>query len=252
MFATFRYVLFTALRDRLLVALVGVLTLILLVSSYLDEMALAEGKALALAYAGAGTRLALVLGLIIFISFHVRRLYETREIETILARPIARESFLLGYAGGLAVAALLLALPVAAALGLLGADSGGLALWTLSQVLECLIVVALGLFAAIILESAVAASLAAFAFYAMARLVTFFLDIGEKGAGQADSAFTIAMTWIIKGLAVLMPRLDLYGQTSWLIYGPEPGAAKIVLTQAAVYLPLLLAATMIDLRRKRF
>lgn len=252
MLATFRYVAVTAFRDRLLAALVGTLALVLLVASYLDEMALAEGQALKLAYAGAASRLVLVLGLIVFISFHVRRLYETREIETILSRPIGRASFLLGYAGGLALAALALVLPVGAVLWLAGGDPAGVALWTLSQALECLIVVALGLFCAVILESAVAASLAAFAFYALARLATFFLDIGTKQAAGDPSLFGQVLAWTIKALSLLMPRLDLFGQTGWLVYGPDPTQALLPLAQAAVYLPLLLAAALVDLRRKRF
>lgn len=54
-------------------------------------------------------------------------------------------------------------------------------------------------------------------------------------------------------VALLVPRLDLFAQTRWLVYGPGPVDSMIVLgAQTLLYVALLLLAAMFDLRRKRF
>lgn len=49
------------------------------------------------------------------------------------------------------------------------------------------------------------------------------------------------------------PRFDLMAQTSWLIYGgPRLWDWVFVVVQAAIFLTLVISATIIDLRRKQF
>ncbi len=255
MIATLRYVLLTAVKDRLFGVLFLLVLAALLLAAFLGDAALAEGRALSLAYAGASGRAILVLGLVVFIAFHVRRLQETREIEAILARPLSREAFVLGYAGGFAAVAVLLVVPVVAGVGLaLSPPAAGLAAWGASLLLESLLVVALALFCALTLTSAVAATLAALGFYVLGRMMAFFADIAEKGVGGAGDlgALTPLAEAVVTALFMLMPRLDLFAPGAWLVHGADWSAAAPVAAQALIYVPLLLLAAMIDLRRKRF
>ncbi len=254
--ATLRYVLLTAMRDRLYGALMIGMAAIFLSSRFLTATALAEGRELGLAYAAMGSRTLLVLGIVIFVCFHVRRLHETREIETILTRPLSLSGFVLSYCAGFMVVAAGLVLTMAVLMAVvLQADPWGLLLWSLSMLLESALVVALSLFCAVSLQSAVSSALAAIGFYAVARLSTFFVDIAQHQSGSlfAVPGVGAALKYGPMALAALMPRLDLFGQTSWLVYGPQGGwGAGTLLLQTALYLPLLTAATVFDLRRKRF
>ncbi len=117
MLATFRYVLITAVRDRLIVALLLALAVAVCGSLFIASSALGEQNAFGLAFASESTRLILVLGLITFISFHTRQLHETREIEAILARPIARASFVIAAYSAYGTLAVLAALAATAMLG---------------------------------------------------------------------------------------------------------------------------------------
>jgi hypothetical protein len=52
---------------------------------------------------------------------------------------------------------------------------------------------------------------------------------------------------------MIIPRLDLMTQTSWILYGTNNGNEYIfILEQAFVFLFMVLLAALIDLRRRQF
>jgi hypothetical protein len=255
LWATFRYVLITAVRDRMVAAILAGHVAVLGGAVLMAASALAEGRYTGLAMAGEGMRAVMVLGLITFISFHVRRMEETREIEAILTRPISRPAFVLAYFAAYAGIGALLALSAAPLLAAtFSAGGAGLMEWQASLVLECLIVVALALFCALSLGSATASVMAAVGLYALFRLGAFFRAIAENHTGiLAHPGADRAATWVVEALAGVLPRLDLFGQGRWLIYGPGGGwGLPELLLQTAVTVTLLLLATIRDLHVKRY
>jgi len=253
--ATFRYVLITAIRDRMVAAILAGHIAVLGGAALMAASALTEGRYTGLAMAGEAMRAVMVLGLITFISFHVRRMEETREIEAILTRPISRWAFVLAYFGAYAGIAVLLALCTAPLLFFAFSANGmGLIEWQASLLLECLIIVAISLFCALSLGSATASVMGGVGLYAICRLGAFFRAISENHTGILDQpgADRIA-NWVVEGLAAVLPRLDLFGQGRWLIYGPGGGwGVRELLVQAAITVPLLLLATIRDLTIKRY
>jgi hypothetical protein len=248
-------VLLTALRDRFPVAIVVALLAVTAICMLFAASTLEEGTQTGLAYAGELYRIALLLGIVTFVCFHVRSLHETREIEAILTRPISRTAFVLSYYAAFATLAAFLALMTAPLMVIaLGARGIGLAEWEASMVLESCILVALALFCAMALNSATAAVLVALGFYALGRTAQYLLAIAHTGSG------TSTMEGVNRGgegvmalIAMIMPRLDLFGQSRWLVYGPGGGwGIGILLLQTAIYVPLLLFATARDLHVRRF
>ena len=71
--------------------------------------------------------------------------------------------------------------------------------------------------------------------------------LGADGFGQKASAA------LADALAILLPRMDAFTQTAWLVndVGALPTLFNILL-QTVVYVSLLLAAAMFDLYRKNF
>ena len=51
---------------------------------------------------------------------------------------------------------------------------------------------------------------------------------------------------------LFVPRLDLFAQTRWIIYGPEADHAGFLALQSAVFLAVVLTAAVFDLKRKQF
>jgi ABC-type transport system involved in multi-copper enzyme maturation permease subunit len=201
-------------------------------------------------YAAGAARAVVVLGLSVFAGFHIERLYETREIEAILSRAISRPQFVLAYWLGLAVIAVFVVVPVALVIAVFQLSAIGTAYWAASLVLESLIVVGFALFAGLTFGRAIPTVFATLGFYALSRMVGELISLVELGrqGGVNRVANPIAET-----LALFVPRLDLFADTRWLVYGPDTGETlTIPVIQAAIYVPLLILAGTFDLRRKEF
>lgn len=247
--ATIRLVVLTAVRDRLLAGLFVLLFAAAALSIFFGGAAVSEQLQLAITFAAATGRLVLVAGLTIFTGFHVQALFETREIEAILSRSISRARFVLAYWLGLSLLAFILAgafgIFVSCAVGL----SAGSLLWAASLVAECMIVVAVVLFASLMLERATTAVMFTLGFYALARLMGFFVGIRET----VERSFVTVVTERAFDLIVLfIPRLDLFAQTRWLLYRPDPVTTHFIGLEIPLFLALVLGAAIFDLRRRQF
>lgn len=249
-----RFILLTALRDRLFGALAALLAVVAALALFLGEAVMAEGPQAAVVFGAGLARNVLVVGLLVFIAFHVQRLFDSREIEVLLARPISRERLMLALWAGFATVGALLAATVGVAVAVVAPSLAGALAFAASLLLEVLIVCSLALFCAITLERAVVTFLAGGAIYVFARMGSVLTAIAENRSFRiAEGVTSEPLDWILEGVAALMPRLDLFSQTRWLLYGPADDSGwTVMVLQAAVSLPLLLAATMFDFRRKRF
>jgi ABC-type transport system involved in multi-copper enzyme maturation permease subunit len=252
---TIKYVFLTAIRDLLFIGLILAIVAAILISNFLGGTALVEKMEMSTAYTASSVRLIAVIGMIVFVCFHVRRAFENKEIDLMLSRPISRVAFVFSYWLGFALVATLIVLPVIIAISIFQSyDIRGLFLWGFSLIFECLIVTAFAVFSSIILRSAVSSVLLSFAFYVISRMMGFFIYVIESPAQHELSSvsfYTQKAMWIT---SFLFPRLDLYGKSEWLIYG----IAKLstdwwwFIPQTLIYVPILLVAAVIDFRKKQF
>ncbi len=252
-----RYTLLTALRDRLFIGLFIAVFCAVAIAFFLGSTALTEQNQMTLAYAAGAARMTVIVGLVLFICFHVRRSFENKEIELILSRPISRPVFVLSYWAGFAVLTVLLALPVILIIWMFThPDMIGLLYWGGSLVLEGMLISAFALVASLIVQSAVVSVLASGGFYLLSRMMGFFMLLVAKPIAlptEAGTEGSIIMGWLIKAIAITLPRLDLYGKTAWLLYGiGDVQDSWVFGVQSLVYIPLLLGMAMWDFRRKQF
>jgi ABC-type transport system involved in multi-copper enzyme maturation permease subunit len=247
-----QYVLTAAFRDRLIAALVIAILVGASLSLFIGSAAVTEKDQFALVFAGGALRVAGVLGLALFASFHIRRSFEAREVEFLLSRPIGRAQFLFSHALAFAALGFFLALAQGLALYIVAPKlfGSGSVLWIASVVAENIIMVSVALFFSMILSSAAAAVMASAALYILSRMMGEILGIIDSGGKLYDLS---VLEWIMQGISAVMPRLDLFGQTSWLVYGPgtEIGYGFIAL-QGLVFTALILMATFFDLSRRQF
>ena len=67
---------------------------------------------------------------------------------------------------------------------------------------------------------------------------------------QVKNHFMPAM---LKIISVLFPRLDLFGQSEWLIYGiSDFSRIKIIALQSLIYIPLMIFMAFHDFKKKQF
>lgn len=247
-----QYVLKAAIRDKLIIAMLVLIALTVSMSMFMASSAITEKGQFLTVYASGSLRILSVMGLIVFTAFFVRRSFEHKDVEFLLSRPISRIKFVLSYACAFSILAIIIGLASGIALLLISPEilSSAYILWTASIIVEAIIMINMTFFFAMILSSAATAVMAVFAFYVLSRMMGQILGILEAGtAGPVMDGMQMAMNMV----SVLTPRLDLMGQTSWLVYGlgPDVNLAFVVI-QGAIFLMLVIIASLIDLVVRQF
>jgi hypothetical protein len=160
----------------------------------------------------------------------------------------------LSYWLGFAVVATLLVLPTIVLVALLGVlNTTGMMLWALSLLLESWLVVSIALFAALTLRSGVATVLSSLAIYALSRMMGFFVATTKSGMLFTTEDVNIGAQGLMNAISTIVPRLDFYAKSSWLIYGAKSYEdLTLFLIQSAVFIPLLVMASILDFKRKQF
>jgi ABC-type transport system involved in multi-copper enzyme maturation permease subunit len=253
MLALIRYILLTALRDRLLIGMVFGLIIISYLSYVIGNTALVEENQTAIALAAGTMRLSIMLGLIVFSCFHVRHAMLARELEVQLSRPISRPKLLLSYFIGFMLVSLALLIPGFILLALMQPLSlMGYAAYCVSLIAEASVILAFAMFCSFLLSSAVMAVLATIGFYLLARLMGFFITTLSNHPAFTDYVTQNIASGSVDIVALITPRLDFFAQSAWLNMGVSPENWALFLGQTIIYAPLLLLATMLDLKRKNF
>lgn len=270
-FPLIQYVLTAAIRDRLMVTLALLLVLGACMSMFLGGSAVVEQHSFAVVFGSGGLRFLGVTGLVLFISFYMRRSFENKEVEFLLSRPLSRMTFLFSHAAAFTVLALALVLAVAATVAIIGRpDAFGLLGWGASLAVEYVIMASAALFFAMVLTSASGSALACLGLYTLCRMIGSVMGIA---AIPSEGVIGAVLSPLMQAISVVIPRLDLMGQTSWLVYGITDrstldisslagdfshavlnliGAGGYIALQGAAFAGLLLSAAAYDFSRKRF
>lgn len=254
MLSNIRYVLLTAMRDRLFFGLLVGILAAAYISSVLGSTAMLEPEQMTLSFSAASARVIIMIGIIVFIGFHMRNAFDAREIDVLLSRPISRSTLVLSYWMGFSVVATLLVIPTIVMIYVIGTlNHNGAMLWSLSLILESWLVVSIALFASLTMKSGVGTVLSSLAIYALSRMMGFFVATTKTGVLFETAEVNLGATWIMKIISIVVPRLDFFAKSNWLIYGAKSYEDLwLVLIQAAVFIPLLIAASVIDFKRKQF
>jgi hypothetical protein len=248
-----RYVLMAALRDRLIVSL-GILVAVgAALSVFLGSGAFIESSQFALVFTAGGLRFAGAVGLVLFVVFYIRRSFENKDVEFLLSRPISRSSFILSHAVGFSLLAIILGcvIGVAVCAVVIQAVGPGHGLWVFSLIMEYILIVNAALFFAMVLQSAASGAMAVFGLYVLSRLMGQLLGIASVGN---ESPIAPLLNGIMNIVSMIVPRIDLMTQTTWLVYPDAQGEIgfAFIAIQGVIYTGLLICAALIDLRRRQF
>jgi ABC-type transport system involved in multi-copper enzyme maturation permease subunit len=252
MLTNIRYILITALRDWLFLGLLVAVLFATGISATLGSTAFIEEREMTVTFASGAARLIVMIGLIVFVCFHIRNAFDTKEIDVILSRPISRTNLVIAYWLGFSFVAFLLTVPVVAIVAFIGTGNWpGFAGWSLSLLLESFMVVALALFSAFTLRSAVTSVIVCMGFYVLSRMMAFFVATSHSGMFQEHKYFVLKYSLIL--ISTIMQRLDFFAHSEWLTYGFDTSQDwMLFIAQTLIYVPLLLVASIIDFKRKEF
>jgi ABC-type transport system involved in multi-copper enzyme maturation permease subunit len=251
--ATFaRFAVLEAVRTRLpLIAAVVVFT-IFGASYFVREIAIAESVRFQTAFYAAIVRYATVFMAALYVIASVSREFQDKGLDVVLALDVPRGEYVLGRLVGFVTAGV--ALAVLAGLPLLALTGWeAAAQWTLSLAVELTVVVALSLFCVLTFNQIMSAASFVLAFYVLARAITAIRLISANPVAGGDSLSHQTMSWFIEGVALVIPALDQWTRTGWLVDQPTSWAGiATILGQGAVFLVVLAAAAVFDLYRKNF
>ncbi len=248
----FRYILMAALRDRFFVSLVGILAAVVSLSFFFGASVITEQAQFARSFTAFGFRLFGTVTLVLFVVSYIRRSFENRDMDYLLSRPVGRVRFILTHAAAFSTLALLSAILLGGTGMILegGALHAGSFMWWASLAVEFIIMANVAMFFAFVMSSTTACLMIIFAFYLLARLMGEILGILQKGA---ETAFMATLAKLMELISIFIPRLDLMGQSKWLLYGvPADISPAFLLGQCVIFTGLVIGATALDMHRRQF
>lgn len=245
-----KYTALEALRTR--VPGTTLLTLVLLVcaSLFIRELAVSEAARFQTGFYAAAARLAAVFLISVYVLASITREFNDKGLEVVLALDVTRTHYICGKLAGFMVAAVLIAVIVSTPLWVL-APANAAACWTASLMVELALITALSLFCVVTFSQLLPAAGFVAAFYLLARSITAMRLMGAhpvSGEGTLSQQVTAAL---VEGLAYLLPSLDQWTATAWLVdASPEPAQLLGIFFQGLIYLSLLTTATLFDFHRR--
>lgn len=250
-----RFTLTEALRGRLLLAALLVAATGVAVSVFLGEMAITESARIQGSALAAFSRLAAVGLVASFVVTGLAREQADKGLELLLSLPLPRSSYVVGKLGGYAVSGCLIAAIFSLPL-LLYAPITNVAAWGFALALELLLIAAASLACTLVVGHTAVSLLLVTAFYALSRIMTSLLAITSSPVAPVDSAGFAIMSWTMRGLATLLPRLDQFGNADWL-WQALPLSALLgqlgaLSLHAMVYAMLLACIALFDFYRKNW
>ncbi|MGB8337306.1 MAG: ABC transporter permease [Burkholderiales bacterium] len=245
-------VLREALKNRLARMLIVLMAVGLVFALFVKQLAIMESIAIETAFIAALYRFGVVFLLAAFIVTSQMRELNDKGLDLLLSLPISRAAFFAGKFLGYAVCSILVAAVISLPLFFLAPATLVFA-WSISLALELLIVTAASLFFVLALPHSMGSLLSVFGLYLLARMMPALQLMGATSLVEVSGILRQITNGILNAIALLLPRLDLFTQTSWLVNqtGGMTDLPTLAL-QTLIYATLLVGAAMFDLYRKNF
>jgi ABC-type transport system involved in multi-copper enzyme maturation permease subunit len=247
-----RYTALEAFRTRyvwLVLALVGAG---MAIAAFTGNLAITETARTQVVITAAMLRFAAVLLVMLFVTTSVQRDFSDKSVELMLSLPLPRSGYYLGKLAGYALVAAFTAVPLCCLLLFLAPGTVSL-IWGMSLILELLLVCAVSLLFAFAFGQVTAAISATLLFYLLSRSIAAIQLMAHGPLTDQAQTSQRLMGGLVDALSYLLPDLDRFSQSSWLVYpGDGAGLLTPLALQTAIYILLISAVALFDLNRKNF
>lgn len=245
-----RYTVLEARSTRLLWLYAGALLLVFAAASFVHQLAITESMRVLIAFSAAATRLVAVFVLGLYVITSLVREFNDKGLELNLSFDLRRSDYVFGRFAGFAAIGILMAVIAGIPQTLLGTPEAAI-LWTCALALELIIVAALSLFSSLTFTQVMPAASFVASFYLLAREMTAVRLISAHPIMGADTLSNQLMAKFVDALALLLPALDRFTQSAWLVdltggWHMLGGCAW----EALVYTAVLISASMFDFYRR--
>jgi hypothetical protein len=237
-------------RGRALWVAAALVVAVLVIASFLQQVALTERVQVQATVMGALLRAGAALLVAASVVAGMVREANDKVTDLLLAQAMPRDAYLLGKFTGYATAAIAMALIAALPLCLVVSPARAF-LWAGVLGCELLIVAAVSLFCVLTLKQFLPAFATVAGFYVLARAIDAIRSIATGPVTDSDGWSDVLVRWTIDGIAAFMPPLGRMAPTGWLLdVAPEWTEIATLGGQTAVYVVLIGAASLFDLYRK--
>jgi ABC-type transport system involved in multi-copper enzyme maturation permease subunit len=180
----------------------------------------------------------------------VTREFQDKGIDMALALDLPRSHYILGKLLGLT--AIVSALGIASAAPLMAfAGFEPAVQWSIALACELAIVVAWSFFCAIAFNTLMPAASCVLAFYLLARALTAVRLIAVNPVAGAEALSHQLFSGTVEALALMIPALDQWTRTSWLVDEAANWTTIASLAgQSVIFMIVVAAAAMFDMHRK--
>jgi ABC-type transport system involved in multi-copper enzyme maturation permease subunit len=244
-----RYTFLEAIRNRLFLLAVAGLICLFGIAEFTGELAITETREIQAVLVAAVARWFIVMTTALFVITSMLREFNDKGLEMILSLPVSKAAYYFGKYIGF----MLLGLIVSVALCLLLAIYSEwipLMVWLFSLGCEIAIIIALSMLCLFTFNNITVSFVVVFAFYLLARMMTAIQLLSISPILESPGLGQAFMNNLINAIAYLLPDLDRFTRSDWLIYGVEINTVLFVLMQTIIYLAVLFAAGLFDLYRK--
>ena len=246
-----RLVLLEAMKSRL-PWLLGVIALVSIgISQFAAQLAIIEAAGIQSTMQVAFLRIAGVFVVVTFAITSMVREADDKVTYLLLSQAHPRAAYFFGKLAGFAIVATAVA-TLFAAPAMLTAQPLGLFAWTLSLSCELILMASVALFCSLSLSQVLPALSATAAFYVLSRSLSTIQLIASAPSTTPPSIGDQAITWLVKFIALFLPRLDEFAQSAWVISDVVPPNLLDTFPQFIFCAALIIGASLFDLYRKNY
>jgi hypothetical protein len=245
-----RFSMLEALRTRLPLLTVITVLALLGASFFIREIAIAESTRFQTAFYAATVRYAAVFVIALYVIASISREFQDKGLELVLALDVARGEYIIGKL--LAFLAIACVLSIAAGIPLFALTSpDAAAQWILSLAIELAVIAAMSVFCVITFNQVMPAASVVLAFYLLARAITAIRLISANPVVGGDALSHRFTTSLIEGIALVIPGMELWTRTAWLVDHPAAWSALAgIVAHGALFVVVLASAAVFDFYRR--
>ncbi|HXZ97567.1 MAG TPA: ABC transporter permease [Burkholderiales bacterium] len=244
-----RFTLLEALRTRFPWLVLATILLAVLGSLFVKQIAVTETVRQQTAFLAASLRLAAVFIMGLYISSSMVREFNDKGLELLLSLDLPRATYAGGKFLGFSLIALLMVASICLPIAFL-APLPAVLLWGASLAMELWIVCALSLFCIITFTQIMSATSFVLAFYILARSIAAIRLISGSALLDQSSVSHQITVFLVDSFWFLLPSLNVFTQTAWLVNQAEWKMILPIAAQTAIYIGLLVGAALFDFYRK--
>ena len=245
-----RFTALEAARSRLAWLVAGATIAGWAFALFAGELAIIEARGFRAGLLGAWLRSCAVLTAAAYVVASMVREFDDNGMELMLSAPAPRGTYYAGKLTGFAGVAVLWTLVGGCAL-VWHAPPAQVGIWAASLGLEVLLVVAMSLACVLSLSRVTSALGAVMGFYVLSRAIAALQLMAHEPLAVHATVSRRFARGFVDALAFVLPDLDRFTESSWLIHGDGTMAdLGFAAAQTAIYLGVLAAVALFDLYRK--